>query len=207
MTPSSARPGRPASGTSSSCRSSTSRAPAFSLPQVTQEVLFAEDRLNASGLAYTLVRHPPFLESIPFLIGAGAVETGVVMPACAGRAGFASREDLAEAQAVVLSEAGHENKRYALYGDPAVSFAEIAGILQEISSKTAPFVATSDEDYRARLTAAGLPAPVAAFALDWVHGINAGAWSGKSNDRETLLGRKPLTAREFLRAHFAGQKA
>ncbi len=177
----------------------------FSLPQVTAEDLFVEDRLEASGLAFTLVRHPPFLQGIPFLIGAGALERGVQMPAGAGKAGFASRDDLAEAQAALLSEAGHENRRYALYGDPALSFAEIAAILSEISGRPVPYLATSDEDYLARLTSAGLPAPAAAFALDWVHGINAGAWAGKTNDLETLLGRKPVTATEFLRGQY-GEK-
>jgi NAD(P)H dehydrogenase (quinone) len=155
------------------------------------------------GLAYTLVRHPPFLESLEFYIGGNALETGVLAPAGAGKAGFAGRDDLAEAHSVVLCESGHENKSYALYGGPAVSFADIAQILSKISGTTVPFVAVADREYIAHLMAAGLPEPAAKFALAWVNGINTGEWNGKSGDLERLLGRKPTTPAEFLRARYS----
>ena len=147
---------------------------ASALPDVTEQDAFVVEKLKASGLAYTLVGHPPFVESIPFYIGANALETGVHAPAGAGKAGYASRDDLAEAHAVVLTEDGHENKTYALYGGPAVSFADIARILSEISGKTVPFVAGTDQDYIDHLMAGGLPEPAARFALGWVQGVNAG---------------------------------
>lgn len=180
---------------------------AFTLPDITEQDLFVEEKLKASGLAYTLVRHPPFLESIPFYIGGKALETGVHAPAGAGKAGFASRDDLAEAHAVVLSTGGHEYKTYSLYGYPAVSFADVAQILSDIGGKPVPFVTGTDEDYIAHLMAVGLPEPVARFALAWVHGIKAGEWNGKTGDLEKLLGRKPTTAAEFLRAHYSARQA
>ncbi|WEX10685.1 NAD(P)H-binding protein [Chelativorans sp. AA-79] len=129
----------------------------FVLPQVTEQDVFAQEAINASGLHYTIMRHPPFLESIEFYIGGNALETGIHVPVGEGKAGYASRDDLAEANAVVLSETGHENKAYSLLGDPAVSFADVAQILSEISGRPVPFVASSDEDYIAHLVAAGLP--------------------------------------------------
>lgn len=176
------------------------------LPLVTEEDRFAVDRLKASGLAHTVVGHPPFLESLEFYIGGHAWQKGIHAPAGSGKAGFASREDLAEAHAVVLTEPGHENKSYELYGDPAVSLADVAQILSEISGKPVPFIAGSDGDYIANLVAAGLPEPAAGFALAWVHGINAGAWGGKAGDLERLLGRKPTTAAEFLKTAFASRQ-
>ncbi|SMH30124.1 SDR family oxidoreductase [Mesorhizobium australicum] len=175
----------------------------FILPQVTEEDLFVEGRLKASGLKYTLVRHPPFLDSVELYVGGNMLETGVHMPAGAGKAAYASRDDLAEAHAVVLSEPGHENKTYALSGDSAVSFEDIAQILSEVSGKEVLFIAVSDQDYIARLMAQGLPEPAAGFVLAWVHGVNAGEWEGKTGDLEKLLGRKPTTPAEFLRASYA----
>jgi NAD(P)H dehydrogenase (quinone) len=179
----------------------------FILPQVTEEDLFAEERLKASGLIYTLVRHPPFLDNVEFYVGGSALERGVHAPAGMGRAAYASRDDLAEAHAVVLSERGHENKAYSLYGDPAVSFADVAQILSEISGRQVPYNVVSDQDYIAELTAAGLPGPAAGFLLAWVHGITAGEWDGQTGNLEMLLGRKPVTAAEFLRASFAARLA
>tara|TARA_R110002020_G_scaffold26741_7_gene86492 strand:+ start:4933 stop:5520 length:588 start_codon:yes stop_codon:yes gene_type:complete len=178
---------------------------AFSLPQVTEEDLFVEERLNASSLTHTLVRHPPFLENIESYAGGNLLETGVVVPAGSGKAAYACREDLAEAHAVILSEPEHENKAYSLYGDPGVSFADVAQILTEISGKPVPFHAVSDQEYIAQLVAAGLPEPAADFVLAWIHGINAGEWDDKTGDLEKLLGRKPTKPTEFLQAHFAHQ--
>ncbi|MFD2647222.1 SDR family oxidoreductase [Devosia albogilva] len=180
---------------------------AFTLPEVTGEDIFAEDRLKSSGLTYTLVRHPPFLESIPFYLAGNACETGVHVPAGSGKAGFASRDDLAEAHAVVLSQAGHENRTYSLFGGPAVSFADVGRILSEISGNPVPFVPGADEDYIAHLMAAGLPQPAARFALAWVQGINAGEWDREPGDLENLLGRKPVTPTEFLRASYGAAGA
>ncbi|SEP61975.1 NAD(P)H dehydrogenase (quinone) [Devosia sp. YR412] len=180
---------------------------AFILPDITEQDLFVEEQLKASGLAYTLVRHPPFIESIPFYIGGNPLETGVHAPAGAGKAGYASRDDLAEAHAIVLSEEGHAGKNYTLYGDAALSFADIAKIMSDISGKTVPYVAGTDEDYVDHLIAAGLPEPAARFALGWMQGINAGEWGGKAGDLERLIGRKPMPADEFLRTHYGASQA
>lgn len=179
---------------------------AFCLPQVTEEDLFVEERLKTSGLIYTLVRHPPFLENVPSYVGGNALENGVRTPAGAGRAGYACRDDLAEAHAIVLSEDGHENKSYSLYGDLSVSFPDVAQILTEISGKRVPFNAVSDQEYIANLMAAGLPEPAAGFLLLWVHGVNAGEWDGQTGDLEKLLDRKPITPTEFLRASYAARQ-
>ena len=178
----------------------------FFLPQVTEEDRRVEEKLKASGLTFTLVRHPPFLENIETYAGGNPLKAGVHAPAGAGKAGYACREDLAEAHAVVLSEAGHENKAYALYGGPAVSFRNVAQLLSDISGRLVPFKVIPDQDYIARLTAAGLPEPAARFVLAWVQGINAGEWDGQSDDLEKLLGRKPTTPTEFLQASYDGNR-
>jgi len=179
----------------------------FVLPQVSAEDVFALEAIKASSLAYTIVSHPPFLENIELYLGGMAHETGVQAPAGIGKAAYACRDDLAQAHAVVLTEPGHENKTYMLYGEQAVSFADVAQILSDISAKPVPFVTVSDQDFMSRLTAAGLPAPAADFVLAWVHGINAGEWDGASGDLETLLGRKPVTVPEFLHATYPTRQA
>jgi NAD(P)H dehydrogenase (quinone) len=179
---------------------------AFVLPQVTSEDLFVEEELRTSGLTHTLVRHPPFLENIVQYVGGSPLTKGVRTPPGMGKAGYASRDDLAEAHAIALTEDGHENRSYSLYGGPAVSFPDIAQILSEISGKPVPFHAVSDEEYIADLVAAGLPEPAAGFLLEWVHGVAAGEWDGSTDDLERLLGRKPTTPTEYLRARYASSQ-
>jgi len=174
----------------------------FELMQVTQPDIFTVKTLKESGLTYTIVAHPPFIESFEFYIGGKAFETGVRVPAGNGKAAPAARDNLAEAQAVILTSAGHENKSYALTGDPAISFADFAQILSEIHGKTVPYITVSDEQYIANLVVVGLPEVAAQFALGWVHGINSGEWSKQNGDLERLLGRKPTTTAEVFRAGY-----
>lgn len=174
----------------------------FVLPQVTEPDIFTEQALKVSGLTYTIVRHPPFLESFQFYVGGDAYNTGVHAPAGSGKAAPASRDDLAEAHATVLTQPGHENKTYSLFGAPAISFADVAQILSDVRGTHVPYVQGTDDAFIAYLVAAGLPKPAAEFALSWVHGINRGEWDDPSSDLESLIGRKPITAREFLRDHY-----
>ncbi|MDA0183979.1 NAD(P)H-binding protein [Solirubrobacter phytolaccae] len=172
---------------------------AFELPQVTEPDAFTIKTLEASGLQSTILGHPPYIENFPFYIGADAFESGVRVPAGDGKVASAAREDLAEAQAVVLTDPGHEGKTYALHGAPAVSFSDLAQILSEIRGTAVHHVPLSDEAYLEHMVAGGLPGPAAEFALRWIHAINGGEWDDQPGDLERLLGRKPTTIAEFLR--------
>lgn len=179
----------------------------FELMQVTAPDIFTVKSLKQSGLTYTIVAHPPFVESFEFYIGRNAIETGVRVPTGNGKVAAASRDDLAEAQAVILTSTGHENKSYALTGDPAISFGDVAQILSAIHGKAVPYIAVSHEQYIANLVAGGLPEVAAQFALGWVEGINSGEWSKETGDLERLLGRKPSTAAEFFRSGYPTSQA
>ncbi len=171
------------------------------MKEITEDDIFTERKLLSSGLAYTLVFHPPFLDVLGFYIGFKAHETGVRVPAGTGKFAAASRDDLAAAHASILAGNGqHENKVYTLTGDPAVSFADIAKILSKIQGKEVPYVTLSDKEYLDLLTStAGIPDFIAEFALKWVQGMNAGEWQEQTKDLETLIGHKPKTAMEFFR--------
>lgn len=145
----------------------------FELPQVTEPDTFTMKTLEASGLRSTILGHPPYIENFQFYIGDSAFESGVRVPAGDGKVASASREDLAEAQAVVLTDPGHEGKTYALHGAPAVSFSDVAQILSERRGTAVHYVPLSDEEYLEHMVAGGLPRPAAEFALSWIHALNA----------------------------------
>ena len=119
----------------------------FSITAVSEEDAFTEQKIIASGLAYTFVKHPPFLNTLPPFIGTKAVETGIRVPAGQGRVAPATREDLADAHAAVLTQEGHANKSYDLTGEPALSFADMAQALAKISGRDVPLIHVTDEDY------------------------------------------------------------
>jgi NAD(P)H dehydrogenase (quinone) len=174
----------------------------FNLSQCTGPDIFAEQTLMASGLTYTILRQPAFLETFQFQFGDKVYENGLRVPVGEGKQAPASREDIAEAQAVVLTENGHENKIYSLTGDPAVSYADIARILAETRQTSVPLIPVTDEEYIANYVADGLPEAYARFALEWVHAANFGEWGELTGDLERLIGRKPMTTAQFLRDNY-----
>lgn len=172
----------------------------YTMKAITADDLFAEDKLRSSGLSWTIARHPPFLDVLGFYMGFKVHETGIKVLEGDGKMAAASRDDLAAAHAAILTGEGHAGKEYALTGDPAVSFHDIAGILSNIVGREVPYTALNAEEYFAHLQAsAGVPEFIAEFALEWVRGINDGEWARQTTDLETLLGRKPQTPAEYYR--------
>jgi NAD(P)H dehydrogenase (quinone) len=172
----------------------------FTMKEITEEDIFSIEKLRSSGLAYTLVQHPPFMEPAIVYAGPNAVETGVRVPPGNGKFTAATRDDLAAAHATVLAEPGHEGKTYYLSGAPAVSWADIARILSGIHGKDVPYITISDEEYIKSMAAFGFPDFVGPFILKWVQGMNQGEWEEVTDDLETLIGHKPTTPAEYLRS-------
>mgnify|MGYP000656221633 CR=1 FL=1 len=70
---------------------------------------------------------------------------------------FAARKDLGEAIANILTSEGHENKTYALSGNRAYSFKEVAAELTSLSGKNVLFNDVDEAGYIALLKQFGLP--------------------------------------------------
>jgi NAD(P)H dehydrogenase (quinone) len=180
----------------------------FTMKEITSEDIFTVDRLRSSGLTYTLAEHPPFLDVLAFYVGKDAHEKGVRVPPGTGRFAAATRADLAEAHAALLTGEGHENRTYTLTGDPAISFADIAKLLSQIHKRDVPYLPISEGEYAEQVKlATGVPDFVVEFVCKWVKGMNAGEWQDQTNDLERLIGHKPKTAFEFFRDDYLDPKS
>ncbi|WP_433746905.1 SDR family oxidoreductase [Paenibacillus amylolyticus] len=168
------------------------------LPEVTMSDLFAEQTLKASGLDYTILRNPPYLEVMHSYFG-DALKVGVRVPEGSGKVAAASLDDLAAANVAVLTQNGHENKSYSLSGSEGSSFEDIAAALSEISEINIPYEAICEKEYIDAMVANGLPVFMTDFLLGWVQGINTGEFSETSGDLERLIGRKPMSYKEFFK--------
>jgi NAD(P)H dehydrogenase (quinone) len=95
---------------------------------------FTERALERSGLGYIFLRNPLYTESIlPKEFLQESVKSGIVKSAAGTRSvNSATRGDLAEAAAVVLTSQGHERKAYDLTGPPW-SFPQLAALLTRIT--------------------------------------------------------------------------
>jgi NAD(P)H dehydrogenase (quinone) len=96
-----------------------------------------DELIKLSGLKYTILKHGLYSDILPLFIGDQVVATGTIfLPAAAGKTSFVSRQDLAVAGANIITTDGHTNKIYEFGGPVGYSFADIAGILSDLSGKT-----------------------------------------------------------------------
>jgi NAD(P)H dehydrogenase (quinone) len=140
-----------------------------------------EQAIADSGLPAVLLRNGWYTENhtavLPRSLGRG------------GRMASATRSDLAEAAAVVLTPNNQAGRTYDLTGDTAWSMSELAA---ETAAQTGtPFTYTDlpAEQYRQILTQTGLPEPAIDLIVDADIHIARGALAHVTDDLSRLLGR------------------
>ena len=168
------------------------------MPEITESDLLTEELLRSSGLDHTIVYHPPFTDVLSIYYDSNPYKNGINVPAGNGKMAPATRDELAEAHAIILSTPGHENKIYSLGGSDLVSFADIAKILTEIKGQPVAFTTTTAQEYIDAKVAQGLPRNVAEFITGWAVAVGEGEFEYQSGDLERLLGRKTKTFREYI---------
>lgn len=173
------------------------------ISMVTESDLATEQALVDSGLAYTIVRNSVYQDSVPYFLGAHWASNGVQVTAGDGRATLVSRADLAYANALILTQTGHEGKTYTLGASEAISFREIAAALSEVVGRKVLYQTVSKEVLAARLVGDGIPAPVADFLHEWIAAVNTGEFEEITGDLEHLIGRRPISCLEFIGSNYS----
>jgi NAD(P)H dehydrogenase (quinone) len=156
-----------------------------------------EQHLIATAPAWTILRMNFYAESFVQLAQA-ALGQGVLAGLAENRAAFVARDDVAAAAAGILIGDGHAGAIYNATGPERLSGADRAGLIAEITGRPVAFRVITEEQLRAALTKAGLPAG----AINIVAGIQAsfaaGVFDILTGDVERLGGRPPKPLREVL---------
>jgi NAD(P)H dehydrogenase (quinone) len=166
---------------------------------VAEAHLKTETLLKESGLTCTLLRNNLYMDMVPLFIGDKILETGAIyLPAGVGKASVALRSEMAEAAAVVLSSAGHENKTYRFSNTEAYSYDDAAKYISQITGKEIKYLSPSVEEYMQTLSGAGVPAEYIGIFAGFAAAQAQGDLDVVSTDLENLLGRKPTSLKTFL---------
>ncbi|MBF9143634.1 SDR family oxidoreductase [Hymenobacter properus] len=181
---------------------SIQRSSDFVLPQVTESDLATEAYLKASGLVYTILRNGYYFEGLGYLIGSGAPAAEIRFPAGEGKIAFIQRTELAAATAALLTSEGHDNQEYTLTGSEAYSFHDVARELSALAGRPIVYRSSEPAPYIAQTVAAGFPDFVATFFAQWGDAAKHGMLAGTDDTVARLLGRKPTSLREYLKAAY-----
>lgn len=173
---------------------------------VAQSHIQTEKWLKASGLKYTILKNNLYMDFLPGFIGEKVLETGVIyVPAEIGKVSAVLRSEMAEAAAGILTTPSHEGKEYDFTNTEAISYQEIAQIISDVSGKMINYVSPSVEDYAKTLKNYGVPTEIIGIFSSFALAQAKGELDAVSTDLEKLLGRKPLSVRDFLSSLYSSQ--
>ncbi|WP_181708417.1 SDR family oxidoreductase [Chthonobacter rhizosphaerae] len=162
-----------------------------------------EEAIRASGLPHTILRNHWYFEN---LVGSlpQALQSGQwVSAAGAGRLADVSRADCARVAAAALTADTTASTVEEVSGPEALTKAEIAALVTEITGRRLAVVDVSDDDLRAGLTAAGLPPFVVDLVVTFDTNTRLGRAGTVTDTVKRLTGREPERLRDFLTAHKA----
>ena len=157
------------------------------------------DYLKQIALPYTLMDNTLYADMIPIISGNNIVDEGISIPAGNGKTPFLPITEMAEAIAVVLTTPGHENKEYVIASEIAVSFSEIADLISEITGTKIAYNQIDVTSYVAQLVQQGVPDDDAAYLSRFAGAIAGGEFDTNKSDVKQLLGRGPISLKDFLR--------
>ena len=159
-----------------------------------------EGFLAGAGMPFTSLRHGFYAESAFYLMGHG-FDAGEIRAPEDGPVSWTARVDLAEADAIVLTEEGRlDGITPALTAPEAFTMADLAAIASELTGREIKRVVVSDEKWREATVAQGVPAPMAELLLGAYRASRRGDFAAIDPTLETLLGRRPKTMRDVLAA-------
>ena len=154
-----------------------------------------EDALKASGIAYTILRNGWYTENYTSSVH-GAVKAGVLVGSAGeGKISSATREDFAEAAAVVLTSENQEGRVYELAGDDHFTLKDLAAEISRQTGKDIPYKNLPEAGYAEVLKGLGLPEGMAKIFAGFDTGASKNDLFDDSKQLSRLIGRPttPLT--------------
>ncbi|MFD6884706.1 SDR family oxidoreductase [Rhodococcus sp. NPDC060084] len=148
-----------------------------------------EQAIAASGLPAVLLRNGWYAENHTATLG-NALRYGTLIGSAGnGRMASASRADLAEAAAIILTLDDQAGKIYDLTGDTAWTLSELAAEAAAQSGVPLKYTDVPADQYREILRKAGLPEHVVELIVDADVAISQGTLDYVTNDLRNVLGR------------------
>lgn len=167
------------------------RADTSTIP-LADEHAVTEEELKKSGIPFTILRNSWYTEnytgSIPGALAGGAF----IGSAGEGKISSATRDDYADAAAVVLTTNGHQGKIYELAGDESYRLSDLAAEISRQTGKTIPYKNLPPGEFAAALKTFGLPEHIADALAEWEFAASEDQLFDDSRQLSTLI-RRPTT--------------
>lgn len=162
-----------------------------------------ETSLSNSGIPHTLLRNGWYSENALMTLSQ-ELEMGQRFGASGdGKYSYASRNDYAEAAAVVMA-GGHDGKVLELAGDTGITLTDYTTLLSDMTGKPVTYVDMPQDALQKAMQSAGLPAPLAAVLADSEAKAAKGSLFDDSQSLSELIGRPTTPMSDILSTALAG---
>jgi NAD(P)H dehydrogenase (quinone) len=154
--------------------------------------------LAEQDVEWTSLRHGFYTSTLEYYVP-DALETGELRLPEDGPFSWTAHADLAEVDAIALTQPDVLTGRSpALTAADQLDFADVAGILSELTGRKIRRVVVSDEEWKESAIAGGLPAPAADFTLGMFRAARRGEFAVTDPTLERVLGRPATSARSVI---------
>ena len=158
-----------------------------------------EEIVANSGLNYTLVRASWFNQNFSEGAFKDYVLAGhIALPMPEAKIPYTDTKDIADMVTKVLLDNSFNGQTLTVTGPEKLTFQDVAGILSNELGRTVQYLPITMEEFRAGLTAAGLPEAVI-WLLEYLFTEVLGHSENQtiSDDVEKVLQRPPITFKEY----------
>ena len=178
--------------------------------RVTRQHAEIDAELEASGLAYTILRPHNFMQNTLMAAQTIASDGAVYMPMKDGKVGMIDVRDIVDVAVKVLTEDGHQGKTYGLTGPASISFHDVAAGLSKALGKEVKYVDVPLEAGREALVGMGLSEWFADALNEYFKAFSEGLGDFVTGDVQQLTGHPARSfetfAHDFAQA-FSGAPA
>ncbi|WP_234497513.1 SDR family oxidoreductase [Vibrio maritimus] len=159
--------------------------------------VLTDDIVKASGIAYAIVQPNSFFQnlygSLPTINAMGQF----FLPLAQAKQSVIDIRDVAAVVVTALTQSGHENQTYLISGPEALTFAEQAAILTEVSGKQIDYIAVPQEAAESAMKEAGMDNWTAEKLAEIMAWFGEGHYASVTDTVERVTGNKPRTFRAF----------
>jgi len=161
-----------------------------------------EKYILRSGLPYTFLRPSFFMQNLSTLHREDIREHDeIFVPAGQGKTSFIDTRDIAAVAARTLLKPHHEGKAYDLTGPEALDYGEVAALFTQVLRRPIRYTAPSSLRFAWRWWRRGQP-PSFILVMTAIYSVARLGRAGLlTPDTEKLLGRAPISLRQFIQDH------
>jgi uncharacterized protein YbjT (DUF2867 family) len=157
------------------------------------------DLLARPGLTHAILRPAWFMQNFSETFLKPADGT-IVVPAGDGAEAFVDADDIASAASATLADpAAHAGAQYALTGPEALTIAEAAKIIGDVSGEAVRYIDPDRGEWVAAAVAGGIPAEYGAVLRILTETVASGHGSRPNSDVEKATGAVPVSFADFAR--------